>query len=181
LSWLVEDPTTLIVAGLLIEALLVVALINTRRAAVVWAMAGVLGLIGLGVLIERMVVTDREQIADTLEGVTAALEANDIERVLSYIDPQATAMRASVRMALSSARVSDARVYDLEVDVNRKVRSPLAQARFTGRVRGRYRGEGGSGDGMLLRKFAVDFRRDGGRWLMTGYEDRGAIVGRRED
>jgi hypothetical protein len=33
---------------------------------------------------------------------------------------------------------------------------------------------------MLLRKFTVDFRRQGDRWLMTNYEDRGAI-GRRED
>lgn len=181
MSWLFEDPTTLIVAGLLIEALLVVALVNTRRGAIIWAMAGVLVLMGLGVLIERVVVTDREQIADTLDGVIAALESNDVEGVLRYIDPQAGGMRASVRLALSSAHVSDARVYDLVVTVNHHAQPPTAQAEFTGRVKGRYRGEAGSSDGMLLRRFTVDFQRDGDRWLMTAYEDRGPIVGRRED
>lgn len=180
MSWLFEDPTTLIVAGLLIEGLLVVVLFNTGRGTIVWAMAGVLVLMGLGVLIEQIVVTDREQIADTLSGVTAALEANDVEGVLSYIDPQATGMRASVRMALSSARISDARVYDLVVEVNHNAHPPVAEAEFTGRVKGHYRGETGGGEGMLLRKFTVDFRREGNRWLMTSYEDRG-VIGRHED
>jgi hypothetical protein len=171
----------MIVAGLLIEGLLVVALINTGRGALVWAMAGVLVLIGLGVLVERLVVTDHEQIADVLDGVAAALEANDVEGVLSYIDPKATGMRASVRMALSGAHITDAQVYDLEVGVNRHTHPPTARAEFVGRVKGRYRGEGGGGEGMILRKFTVDFRREGDRWLMTAYEDRGSIAGRRED
>lgn len=181
MSWLFEDPTTLIVAGLLVEALLVVALMNSGQRAIAWAMAGVLVLMGLGVLIEHMVVTDREQIADTLAGVTTALEANDVEGVLRYIDPQAAAMRTSVRTALSNVRITDARVYDLEVEVNHKAQPPVAQAEFTGRVRGRYRGEAASGEGMLLRKFTVDFRRGGEGWLMTAYQDRGAIVGRRDE
>lgn len=181
MSWLFEDPTTVIVAGVLIEVLLVVALKNTGQRAILWAMGGVLLLVGLAVLVERLVVTDREEISDTLDGAIAALEANDIDRVLSHIDPQATGMRASVRMALANAHITDARVYDLEVKVNRRAEPPVAQANFTGRVKGNYRGETGAGEGMLLRKFTVDFRRQDDRWLMTAYQDRGAIVGHRED
>jgi hypothetical protein len=180
LSWLFEDPTTVIVAGILIEVLLAVAMFNTGRGALAWAMAGVLIVVGLAVAIERVVVTDREQIGDTLEGIASALEANDVERVLSFIDPASSGMRSSVRMALANARISEARVYDLVVEVSGRSNPPTAQAEFTGRVKGSYRGETGGGEGMLLRKFTVDFRRQGDRWLMTNYEDRGAI-GRRED
>ena len=181
MSWLFEDPTTLLVAGLLIEALLVVALVKTGRAILVLAMVGVLAIMGLGLLVERLVVTDREQIEATLDGVASALEANDVEGVLRYIDPAASGMRANVRAALAGVHVTDARVYDLEVDVNHHAKPPTAQADFTGRVKGNYRGESADGEGMVLRKFTVDFRQQDGRWLMTAYEDRGAIGGRRDD
>jgi hypothetical protein len=181
LSWLFEDPTTLIVAGVLIEVLLAVVLYNTGRGAVVGAMVAVLVVVGLGVLIERIVVTDREQVADTLAGVASAAQANDVEEVLSFIDPASTGMRASVRMALGSARISEVRIYDLVVEVNEESNPPKAQAEFTGRVKGHYRGEAGSGEGMLLRKFTVNFRRQGDRWLMTDYEDRGPLGRDRED
>ena len=181
MSWLFEDPTTLIAAGLLIEVLLAVALYNTGRVALVGAMVGVLVVVGLGVLIERIVVTDREQVADALDGVASAVEANDVERVLSFIDPASTGMRASVRMALASAHISEVRVYDLVVEVNDESNPPSAQAEFTGRVKGSYRGETGGGEGMLLRKFIVSFRRQGDRWLMTDYEDRGAIGCHRDE
>ena len=181
MSWLFEDPTTLIVSGVLIEALLAVALYNTGRGAIITAMIGVLAVVGLGVIIERIVVTDREQVADTLADVASAVQANDVERVLSYIDPASTGMRATVRTALGSARISEVRIYDLVVDVNQRSNPPTAQAEFTGRVKGHYRGEAASGEGMLLRKFTVSLRRQGDRWVMTDYEDRGAIGGHREE
>jgi hypothetical protein len=180
-SWFFEDPSTFILAGLLIEALLVVALVKTGRGVLILAMVGVLALVGLGLLVEHLVVTDHEQIEATLDGVTSALEANDVEGVLSFIDPAAGAMRANVRMALAGAHITDARVYDLVVEVNRQANPPTAQADFTGRVKGNYRGESADGEGMLLRKFTVDFRLHGDRWLMTAYEDRGGIGGHRDD
>lgn len=180
MSWLFEDPTTVIVAGVFLEVLLAVALFNTGRGAIAWAMAGVFVLVGVAMLVERVVVTEREQIADALAGVASALEANDVERVLSFIDPAASGMRGSVRTALANARIHEARVYDLVVELDGRSNPPTAQAEFTGRVKGSYRGETGGGEGMVLRKFTVDFRRQGDRWLMTNYEDRGTI-GRRDE
>ena len=181
MSWLFEDSTTLIVAGLLIEALVVVALIKSGRGVLVLAMIGVLIVIGLGVTIERFVVTDHERIEATLNGVAAALEANDVDGVLSYIDPAATTMRSQVRSALAGAHITEARIYDLEVEMREGADPPSAEARFTGRVKGRYRGETTGGEGLLLRKFTVDFRRTGDRWLITAYQDHGAIGGRRDE
>ena len=73
MSWLFEDPTLVLAAGVMIEALLAVALVRTGRVAVAGIMAGVLVLVLLLVLVEWLVVTDVEQrlgtryTADTLE------------------------------------------------------------------------------------------------------------------
>ncbi|HJT30546.1 MAG TPA: hypothetical protein VJ783_00660 [Pirellulales bacterium] len=177
MSWLFEDPTMLIASGVLIEALLAVALVKSGRAALLLVMAGVLVLVLGGVFVERMVVTEREEIEATLDGVSQELEANNIEGVLSWIDPASGGMREDVRARVSQARISEVRVFDLNVSINHYVTPPTAQAYFTGRIRGRYRGEGSSGEGMLLRRLTVDFRQAGDRWLITGYQDRRMITG----
>jgi len=182
LSWLFEDPTTVIVAGVLIEGLLAVALVKSGRGLLALPMLLVALVMGLVVLVERLVVTDREQIEEVLDGVTAALMANDLEGVLRHIDPAAAGMRAQVRAAVSEARITDARIYDLQVEVDHHARPPVAQADFTGRVKGNYRGQGpAAGEGMLLRRFTVDFHLVDGHWRMTGYEDRGPLGGHREE
>lgn len=175
MSWLFEDPTTLIVAGVLIEGLLAVGLVKSGRGILAVPMLVVALIFGLGVLVERLVVTDREQIEDVFHGVCRALQANDVDGVLDYIDPAATGMRGQVRNVISAAHITDARIYDLEVEVDRQARPPVARAQLTGRVKGNYRGEAASGEGMVLRRFTVDFRLVNGHWLMTTYEDRGPL------
>ena len=178
MSWLFEDPTMLIASGVLIEALLAVALVKSGRLVLLLAMAGVLALVLAGVFVERLVVTEREQIEATLDGVSRELEANNLEGVLSWIDPAADGMRQDVRARVSQARIREVRVFDLNIDINHYVTPPTAQAHFTGRIRGTYRGEApASGEGMLLRRLTVDFRQAGDRWLITDYQDRGPITG----
>lgn len=183
MNWLFEDPTTLIVAGVLMEALLAVAVVKSGRGTLILPMIGVLVLVGLGVLVERLVVTEREQVETTLDGVCQALMANDVEGVLSYIDPQAGDIRSNVRSMLPQAHITDARLFDLIIDVNRHGHPPSAQAHFTGRVKGRFpRGGAGGGEGLLaLRRFTVDFRQEGDRWLISAYQDHGPIGGRRDE
>jgi hypothetical protein len=181
-SWLFEDPTTLIVTGLLIEGLLGVALVKSGRGALVLVMLGVLVLVGSGVLIERLVVTQHEEVEDTFDGICRALLANDVQRVLSFIDPMAADIRSQVQSVLPQAQITDARVYDLMIDVNGHASPPTAQAQFVGRVKGRFRGDGPGGDeGLVLHRFTVDLRKDGERWLVVAYQDHGNIGGRRED
>lgn len=182
MSWLFEDPTTLIVAGLLIEVLLGVALVKSGRGALALVMLGVLVLVGSGVLIERFVVTDREEVEDTFDGICRALMANDVQGVLSYIDPMAADVRSHVQSVLPQAHVTDARVYDLMIDVDRHVNPPTARAQFVGRVKGRFRGDGpGGAEGLVLRRFTVDLHKQGERWLVVAYEDHGTIGGRRDE
>jgi hypothetical protein len=177
---LFEDPTTLIVAGALIEVLLGIGLFKSGRGVLALPMIGVLVLVGLGVLVERLVVTDREHVETALDGVCRALMANDVEGVLKHIDPEAGGIRSHVQSILPRAHITDARLYDVVIRVNHHTSPPSAQADFTGRVKGRFQGDGGGGEGPVLRKFTVNFRQEGDNWLITDYEDHGPL-GRRDD
>ncbi len=177
MSWLFEDPTLLLVAGGLIEALLAVVVVNTRQLKVVLAMAAVLALVLTGLTIEQLVITDYERIQSTLEATAQAVQANDVEGVLEHIDPQATGMRQQVAGILRQARVRDAHIKDLQVHFRRLTSTPSAEAEFIGNVKGSFRSASDSGEGVVIRRFRVDLRRRDDRWLLTGYEDLGPPIG----
>ena len=177
MSWLFEDPTTLIVAGVLIEALLAVALVNSRQTKLAWAMLGVMALMMLGLSIERLVITDYEQVETILDATAASLAANDVEGVLAKIDPEAAGMRQQVQATLSHAHVSAAHIRDLSVRFHRQTSPPTARAEFIGNVKGSFRAGVDAGEGTVIRRITVDFVRRGDRWLMTGYEDLGPPIG----
>ncbi len=177
MNWLFEDPTTLIVAGVLIEALLAVVLVNTRQLKVVLAMIGVLAVVLAGLVLEQLVVTDQERIEAALDGTARSLRANDVEGVLDHIDPQAGSMRQQTAAILRQARIADAHFKDLKVSFKKLTNPPTAEAEFIGNIRGSYRSAGDGGDGTLIRRFRIQFRRRDDRWLMTGYEDLGPPIG----
>jgi hypothetical protein len=177
MNWLFEDPTTLIVAGVLIEALLAVAFVNTRQIKVAIAMVGVLALVLAGLAVERLVVTDYERIEAALDGAARSMRANDVAGVLAQIDPQAAGMRQTVEATLKRARVTDAKVKDIKVEFHRLASPPTAEAEFIGNVKGSFHGGIDVGEGMVIRRIRVDFVRRGERWLMTGYEDLGPPIG----
>ncbi|MEX0713723.1 MAG: hypothetical protein WD278_15395 [Pirellulales bacterium] len=97
MSWLFEDSTGLIVAGVAIELVLAVALIKTGRGTLATVMLGALILVLAGVAVEKLVMTDRERVEAELDALAKALEANNVQRVLSHIHPSAAVVRARAR------------------------------------------------------------------------------------
>jgi len=167
MNWLFEDPLTVIVAGVLIEILLGVALSHTGEVRVLWAMGGVLGLTLVLLVVEQVVVTDREQIADTLTAAAAALETNNAAAISPFIAPEAADMRARAEQVLSMVKIEDASFSGLEVILNSHMKPPTAQANFIGKFSGQaanmpYKN--------AWRRLEVDMRREGDRWVMTDYK-----------
>ncbi len=88
MNWIFEGPWPILLTGLVLEAILLVALVRTGRAVIVGQSLG-LGLLTAGLLVlERAIVTDNERIRETLDGLAAAAVANDLDGVLSYIGPE---------------------------------------------------------------------------------------------
>jgi len=177
MSWLFEDPTPLIVVGVLIEALLAVVFVNTRQLKAAAAMVGVLALVLAGLAVEQIVVTDYERIEAALDGTARSLRANDVPGVLAHIDPQAAGMRQTAEATLRRARISDAKVKDLKVQFHRLASPPTAEAEFIGNIKGSFQSGIDVGEGTIIRRFYIKFVRRGDDWLMTAYEDLGPPVG----
>jgi hypothetical protein len=68
-------------------------------------------------------------------------------------------------------------VKDLSVRFNRLASPPTARAEFIGNVKGSFHAGADAAEGVVIRRFTVDFVRRRDRWLMTGYEDLGAPIG----
>ena len=171
MSWLFEDPTLVLAAGVMIEALLAVALVRTGRVALAGMMAGVLLLVLLLVLVEWWVVTDVEQVEATLDGAAAALEANDVEALLNTIDPDAAEMRSQVGSILGRVVIREVRIRDLKITLRQSRGSTSAEADFLGIV-SLEEAVGGMPYENYIRRLTVYLRRRDGRWLMIGYEER---------
>src|SRR4051794_28177196 len=116
---LVEDPNWILASGIVLEAILAVVLVRTGRAAVVVAMIGVFALVLLGVAVERAIVTEREEVEQTLDSVADALLAGDVPGVVAHIDPQAASLRAEASSQLPQVKVNEVRIRDLKVSFNK--------------------------------------------------------------
>ncbi len=97
--YLVEDPTLFIFLGIVIEAVLGIVLFRTGRGFLLWVMLGVLVVCLTGVIGQRFIITERKRVIQTLDGIAAALEANDVDRVFSYLTPDANYSRSEAQGA----------------------------------------------------------------------------------
>lgn len=168
MSWLFEDVRPLLLAGLLIEGLLVIFFVRTGRTATFIPIVIVLALMGLAAIVEQLVVTDKEQIAATLDEVAMALKQNDGPVVLRHIDPQATEMRRRVESAIGLVIIREAQYRDLKVTVH-PGSPPTATAEFIGHVAFTDPKQQAPYE-RYMRRFRVTLRRDPDRWVMTDYE-----------
>ncbi|MGA2796255.1 MAG: hypothetical protein ABSE63_01620 [Thermoguttaceae bacterium] len=177
MSLLFENPLRIIFIGIVIEAVLGIVLLRTGRGALLWAMLGVLALTLAGVVVERLVVTDKERVEMTLDGITSALEANDLTRVLSYIAPGAVGTRSRAAWAMGRIEVQSARIYRLEITFNRLTYPMTARAAFFGHISYRDR-QGEIPYNNYGSRFIVDLRKQGDAWVVTGHVEEQEMEGR---
>jgi hypothetical protein len=170
MSMFVESPWPSLVLGVVLQLILAVILVRTGRATVIAWMVGVLAITAGLLVVERIVVTETEEVEDALDSVARALVANDTPAVLALFSPTST-RRGEVQSVLSRVTIREAKIGgDLEIRLNRLTSPPSATTYFTGRIdakdtRGTIPYE------HVIRKFKVTLHREGGRWLLFDYAD----------
>ena len=169
---LVEDPMPIIFIGIVVEAILAACLIGTRRGVLLWPMAGVLVLVLLGVVVERIVVTEVERVEATLDGLAAALEANDWDRAQQYLSRSAVQSRHRAQWALGRIEVLKTKIRNLEITINDLTSPPTAKAKFTGTISYNDR-KGEWPYHNYFSTFILELRLEGDRWMITGHSEDG--------
>ncbi len=174
MSWLLEDPTLALSAAIVIEVVLSIALVRTGRGAIAIAML-VVFLAALGVLaLEWFVITDREQVYARLESLADAALDGDADAVVGHIAPESPSIRDEARRIMERFEIVELRIASPEIEVAGPADARSATANFVLHVTSRDR-RAEYPSRPTLGRLRVMFRRDGERWLVTGYEETDLI------
>ncbi len=167
----VESPWPSVMLGLALEAVLVIVLVQIRRPVIIALMASVLA-ITLGMLVvERMIVTENEEVEDMLDGLASALVTNDSPSIMAMFTDDSP-RRNEVQSILSRVTIRDARVGgDLEIRLNKLTIPPSATTYFTGRVDAKDN-RGTIPYEHLIRRFKVTLHKQNGRWKLFDYAEQ---------
>ena len=171
MNWLIEDPTPILIAGVLVFAGLAIALVMTGRGKLIWAMVATAAITVALLIVELVVVTDKERVETTLASASTALEHNDVAAVAALIAPEAADMRSRVESEMGRFQIEEASFRRLEVDFNYYTNPPSAQASILATIKVKDR-RGEFPYENLVHPFTIMLRKDGDRWLMTGYDDQ---------
>jgi hypothetical protein len=166
---LFENPLAIAVVGGLFATFALVVFLARRSLASLVALGGIIAVTLLLMLIERLVVSDREQVETGVDSVLAAVEANDLPTVLTWIDPAAVSVRADVQALMPLVKVDKARAMgEIEVTINDAANPPTAMSRFRAFLDGVH-GSSGMRVAYFNQQVDVDWVKQGDRWLINGY------------
>jgi hypothetical protein len=164
-----ESPIVPLVVGLLAATFALVVFLGRRTMGSLVALGVVLVATLLMVLVERLVVTDREQIEYAIDEVLARVEANDVAGVVAWIDPAEPRVVADVRQLMPMIKVEKARTTS-KVEVGIGADSPdSATSTFRGFLDGVHKSSG-MRVGFFNQRIDVFWKRREGRWLVTDYQ-----------
>ena len=141
MSVVLENPLPIYSAGAVLATLCGLAFLARRNLPSLFALAGAVVVTLALVLIERVVVTDREQIEAAVVELMLAIERNDLSEVVGSIDPTATEIRSDAETLMPQVRVKDTSVSALRVEVDASA-EPTAVAKFRGKIDGLHKRSG---------------------------------------
>lgn len=168
--WFTEDPTPILVCGGLVLLVLGGLFLKSGRAGVLIAAALVAVVMGAAVLIDRFVVTDREQVANTIYGAAAAAERNDLNAVADFISPTAPEVKAEARRWIGQAKIESVSISAMEVTLDRAAKPMTATAEFRVFATGQLTDRSMPYPFKYLSRLEVKLMQSGKQWLVTAYE-----------
>lgn len=164
-----ESPWPILFLGIAVEAVLGMLLFQSGRGRLLWAMIGVGLLVVGGLVVERLVVTPREEVEQTLDKAVAAVNRHDLDSLLDCISPSAKEPRTLSRWVFQSFEIEDGHINDVQIDVNRLTSPPTASAKFMAVGRGKDR-KGEIPYQNFAQPVSIKLQLQGGRWLVTHYK-----------
>lgn len=171
MTWLMESPLPAIVFGGLTTAILGSGWLRTGKQWLLYLMIAAILLTVGAVVLERVVMTDREQVTATLHEIADLVERNEIDAALEYAHSGSPAARRAAAAELPRYEFHEVSIRrNLEVEVFPEQIPPKAIAEFNVLV------VAGTRDHMVpesrvLRFVKVTFlKEDTGEWRVSDYE-----------
>jgi hypothetical protein len=168
MSSLWENPLPIAVIGALVALVALLVFLSRRSGRSLAALVAVVAITLVMVLVERLVVTDRELIEAEILGLADAIEANDLAGVLSHIDPTAAAIRSDIQALMPQVKWSVANAASITVTVDEGSDPPTASSQFRAFMQGIH-GRTGLQVPYINEQVDMTWIKRDGRWVMDGY------------
>ena len=182
MHWLFETPWPAIVIGVLATAIVASGWLRTGRQTLLHLMVAIILLTIGAVVLERWVVTDREQVDATLHEIARLVESNDVDAVLRYAYSGSPATRAQAAGELPRYRFQTVTIArNLQIQVFPKHVPPRATAEFNVIVQLGL-ADGSWSDQRVVRYVEVTFYQEAdGQWRVAAYNHYEPFRGVRDD
>ena len=175
-EFLFEKPLLIGVMGTITAVLVAFIWLQTGRKQVLYAFVAVLLATLAGILIAVSVVTDREAVETVLHEAARAVQHNDLNAVLTYVHPDATAIREQAAAEFPRYEFQEVKIkQNLEITFDKPDDPTEAFAKFNVTVIANQRGE--QHVWRVPRFVIVNFRKDGNAWRVFSYEHFDASEG----
>lgn len=177
---IMEQPLTIVITGVFLVIALVGGLLQTGRRSLLYAAVGV-ALLTVGLLmLERTVVTPREQVKATLNVIAHDLEQNDVNAILTHISKDRVDLQRDAKTKMSLVEIVDVDIKNnLKVELYSDRGIEYAECRFNCMIRFKILRGIASGEDVrpFPQHFVVRFRQEDGRWRVRDYEMQDPRVG----
>ena len=162
-----ENPLPIVAVGAVLATVCGLAFLARRTLVSLLLLAGVVLLTLLLVLLEQLVVTERELVEAALYQLMDDIESGEVSAVLASIDSGAAKMRADVEKLMPEARIEDTGATAVRIEVDEASEPPTATSWFRGRLDGLHQRSG-------MRVFFFDeveisWVKRGDRWQAVDY------------
>lgn len=170
--WLFDTPIYIVLIALVLGVLCGVAWTSSGRKELLYALGAVVALAIVMLIVERVVVTDREAIRAKLVEIARDVQANDHQRVLSHIAKGNPSLVQKAQNELPNYDFTECRVtkiHKTDVDASAEPRSAIVK--FNVRFDGKF-GQGGfQGRGPGVRWIQLHMvREEDGQWRVQNYD-----------
>jgi len=173
MTWLFEQPLAIVILGVAAILVLGAAWSATGRRELAWAIGVAILLMAGGLVLERLVVTDREAIQQTLLAIARDVESNNHTAVLRHVYSGAPSLKQKAQAELPNYRFTECRITKIhEVQVNSAAQPRTAAVEFNVLASGSFK-EGGFEvtDTAVPRWIRLHLVREAdGRWAVEDYE-----------
>ena len=179
MTWLFENPVPTVLIGVLSLAILIGGWLKTGWRSLIVAMVAVIALtVGL-VVLERYVVTDREQVDLTLREIAALVERNDIDGALKHVHSSGQRIRDAASGELRGYKFSKVSITSTpEIKLSPAHNPTQAVAEFNVVVVVSD-AAGGLSDVRAPRFVSVTFLKEDGQWRVSDYKHDEPTAGMR--
>ena len=172
MSGLFEEPVLPVVLGIITAVILGFAWLQTGKRPFIYGLVIAILLTILVVVVERVVVTDREAVDSVLRQAAREVERNDLAGVLRFVHAQAPEIRAQAEAEFPKYRFESVSIKNnLKITLNQPKNPTEAEATFNVMVIGSNR-EGTIEHRRVARYVIVTFRKESDAWKIFSYEHR---------